>query len=94
MVVGQITSRIGKSLVQLETRRAVEMAEGVARPGRGVFGSKIGSLLCAAAATGEATSDVFLEWLCVGSLAPKAAVGVTLEEVLEWLFQCIWCAVD
>lgn len=83
MIVGQMTSKIGKSLVQLETRRAVEIAEGVARPGRGVFGSNTGSILCAAAATGETTSDVFLEWLSVGSLATNVAVGVTFEEVLE-----------
>lgn len=61
MIVGQMTSRIGKSLVQLETRRAVDIAEGVARPGRGEFGSKVGSVLCAAEATGETTSDAFLE---------------------------------
>jgi len=35
--VGQMTRRIGKSFVQEETRRAVEMALGVANPGRGVL---------------------------------------------------------
>lgn len=39
VVVGQMTRRIGKSLVQLDTRRAVEIADGVARPGRGALGS-------------------------------------------------------
>lgn len=35
--VGQMTRRIGKSFVQDETRRAVEMALGVAKPGLGVL---------------------------------------------------------
>lgn len=34
--VGQMTRRIGKSLVHDETSRAVDMALGVAKPGRGV----------------------------------------------------------
>jgi len=35
--VGQITNRIGNSFVQDETRRAVEIALGVANPGLGVL---------------------------------------------------------
>jgi len=35
--VGQMTRRMGKSFVQEETRRAVDIALGVAWPGRGVL---------------------------------------------------------
>ena len=35
--VGQMTRRMGKSFVQEDTRRAVDIALGVAWPGRGVL---------------------------------------------------------
>lgn len=62
VVVGQMTRRIGKSFVQLDTRIAVDIADGVAFPGRGVFRYSMDSAFCIVGETGDVMSrDVFLE---------------------------------
>lgn len=79
--VGHMTSKIGKSLVQEDTSRAVEIALGVAKPGLGVFWRSRSNGGCPACEVGEVGSeDVCREWLMAVSLA----VAVACEDVLEW----------
>lgn len=68
--VGHITRRMGKSLVHEETRRAVDIALGVARPGRGVFWGSVSGFGWPVVDVGDVRSeDVLRVWVAAVAVA-------------------------